>query len=790
MTRSAADIQRHLYASLLHGRTPDVALRVRASWHATYRLHRIILIQAGFFNSLFTAGFAESSPQPEEIDIIFDDTNITRAAFELCIARLYGGGPPLHIFPSLVPSNAQPLTSAFPFTSVDLHPPTPSGHHPGTPRFLLSLLATSVYLSIPNLAAHALSSILSTIGPYTVLQYLDFALGNPIGPPDPKWNEPDAAVGLERIAQLIPDDASSNASLHSVDTDCSAPEKQFHYGAISDKIGEAAACWLARWAPDMLNFEERKAGIGTPAPAISRRAKADAATKSDYSAVPVIWDRGGLNVAWVCALVSADTLFVRGERERYDFACAVVELRRRHGILQEEEDAWKTLFEQGIHYCHMSMEDVIVLSKDSSPSTKQPYVSIAVLQAAHWQNSILRQHITARPASSSFETRPSPAPTPGSPVQREKELGITQTTAEIRARLAAADPTLDQAGPYYLVPADSSQRIGDNGSSVHPPSSDSAPLSMDELFTTSFTPSSPASPSTSRPSAPSTLSRASAGEANFFGIQTRRYTARACVAADPAGTARWALHPPFRFAAEFWDTDMLPEKARLYSHTVWCGGSLFNAYVQVVRKKGAVQLGIYLHRQSTLDVPGASAPRDESFSSPPLKPRERQGSLVGYGLGQTHTRGPSLPAIVSSPAASPAHYSPSIHPPTRSTTPVSVSGSLLSTLGSPLAGGLALGAGGYTMSASAPPAAPYRDPRPAVSAYFTISCASATGASQTRFASAPDVFSVSQSWGWKSSSLRTEEYIDVGEGEGRSGAVAGTRGKEVSLRACVVLGLV
>jgi hypothetical protein len=230
---------------------------------------------------------------------------------------------------------------------VDLHPPTPPGHHPGTPRFLLSLLATSVYLSIPTLVAHALSSILSTIGPYTVLQYLDFALGKPIGPLDPNWNEPEAAVGLERIAHSISDDASS---LHSFDTDDSAPEKQFHYGAISDKIGEAAACWLARWAPDMLGFERRKAGMVTaPATTMLRRGKPDA----DYSAVPVIWDRGGLSVPWVCALVSADTLFVGGERDRYDFARSVVELRRRHGILQEEEEAWTTLFEQGIHYCHM-----------------------------------------------------------------------------------------------------------------------------------------------------------------------------------------------------------------------------------------------------------------------------------------------------------------------------------------------------------------------------------------------------------------------------------------------------
>ncbi|KAF8213775.1 hypothetical protein K438DRAFT_1707658 [Mycena galopus ATCC 62051] len=795
---SADDIQRHLYASLVHARAPDVTLHVRASWHATYKLHRVILIQAGFFNSLFTAGFSEET-KPGEINIIFDDTNITRAAFELCISRLYGGGPPLHIFPSLVPSTSQPLTSAFPFTAVNMHPPTPSGHHPATPRFLLSLLATSVYLSIPSIAANALASILSTMGPYTVLQYLNFALGKPIGPPDPDWNEPEAAVGLEHIAQNIPDEASSAASIRSVETYEPPPEKDFHYGAISDKIGEAAACWLARWAPDMLAFEEHKAGIkGAPEPVISRRRVKPETV--DYSAVPTIWDRGGLNFKWVCALASADTLFVRNERERYDFARSVVELRRRHGILQDEEDAWKTLFEQGIYYCHMTMEDVIHLSKDSSPTSKQPFVSIAVLQAAHWQNSLMRQHITARPASSSFETRPCPAPTPGSPVQRDKELGITQTTAEIAARLAAADPSLDQTGPYYVVPADLSQRIGDNGSSVHPPSTDDAPLSMDELFTTSFAATSPTSSSPPKPNTPSTLTRASVGEAHFFGIQTRRYTARACVAADPAGTARWTLHPPFRFAAEFWDTEMLPEKARLYSDTVWCGGSLFNSYVQVVRKKGAIQLGIYLHRQSTLDIPGASAPRAEIQSvplpppaSPPPAPRPRHGSLASSDRGQTHARGPSLPAIMAPPPASNARaaspYSPLIRSPTRSTTPVSAVSSSLpsaSTMGASLAS-LALHAAGYSLHAPTPPTAPYRDPRPSVSAYFTISCASATGASQTRFASAPDVFSVSQSWGWKSSSLRTEEYIEVGEG---ADSAVGTRGKEVSLRACVVLGLV
>jgi hypothetical protein len=98
------------------------------------------------------------------------------------------------------------------------------------------------------------------------------------------------------------------------------------------------------------------------------------------------------------------------------------------------------------------------------------------------------------------------------------------------------------------------------------------------------------------------------------------------------------------------------------------------------------------------------------------------------------------------------------------------------------------------LPATAPPVAPpqpYRDPRASISAYFTISCANATGSSLTRFTSAPDVFSVSQSWGWKSSSLRTEEYIEV-EGEDQLGGALSIApgGKEVSLRATVLLGVV
>lgn len=76
-------------------------------------------------------------------------------------------------------------------------------------------------------------------------------------------------------------------------------------------------------------------------------------------------------------------------------------------------------------------------------------------------------------------------------------------------------------------------------------------------------------------------------------------------------------------------------------------------------------------------------------------------------------------------------------------------------------------------------------------AYFSISCASALGTALVRFSSAPDSFNLSQSWGWKSSALRSEEYLSVptpAEGESTLGWVGESDGG--SLRATVVVGII
>ncbi|KAI9059595.1 hypothetical protein FKP32DRAFT_1614086 [Trametes sanguinea] len=861
------DLQSHLYASFLQRKTADVALRISGSWHAVYRLHRVILIQAGFFQSLFTSGFSESKGKhsghrgdPEFIDIVFDDYNITRAG-EVCIARLYGGGPQLWISPTMIPTSPCPLTpmfssggpdyttpqtgSAFPASlDVSSSPQLPPGHHPASPRFLLSLLATATFLSIPSVASQALSAILRTVGPHTVVRYLNFAIGRGIGPPgdvgaeEEHDHESDPAVGLEQVAEVIrEEDASFDSSVdltprevtpvrsmgkskeepkHSricsgaadadSDTDSEYHEENslkveaerlepcYYYGTVSDKVGEAAACWLARWGLDMLQLEEQaiasttKAveGVWSPAahhiqwatdrpgsapPEIRNPRTGTSSSSTRTSRVdavaPVIWRRGGLTARWVRGVISSDAFFVKGEKERYEVARNVVEMRRaarEQDMSGEsagvEEAEFERLFKDGIYYANMHLDDLMTISRDMSPTTGKPYVPLSVLQAAHWNQSAL-YHRDKRGGAA-------------------KELGLGISCVEIPQHVVHPE---EQNKRFYPVPGDSSLRLGD--------STGLEGASMEQLFETGGAKKS-----------------ANASEANFFGLEQSCRPAPSFAtippshSPDPSTSTQWTAHPPFRFAVEFWDVDALKEKSRLHSHTVWYAGSLYNVYVQVVRKKG-VQLGIYLHRQSTVDpIPACSAP---AIGTLPPPPRDR--GVLGRGPSSS-VSSPRPQSLAGSSTSgfrthSPAPMSPlgrtstTVSVPNSPGTSSSLSSSLPSTSGFARSSALlpgspqsasSVGSGPISLPALAtavPPPQPYRDPRAAVSAYFTIACASATGASLTRFTSAPDVFS--------SSSLRAEEYLEVdadGAGPGAQGGVVLPARREVSLRATVVLGVV
>ncbi|GMK58666.1 hypothetical protein CspeluHIS016_0601080 [Cutaneotrichosporon spelunceum] len=864
----------HLYRALKTGACADVRIWVRR-WNVGWHVHKMVLVQAGFFKSLFMGGFSEDAPprpqsksRPlddddewtgEDIELTFDDPNITRAALEICLSRLYSPFPQFHFPVSMLPTATQPLTPSYPpgpsFPSLQMsYDEVAPQMHLVTPRLCLSLLATATYLGQPYLLREVLAIVLRTVGPSTVGRYLEFAIGDGIG--DEEWDHQDdeGAKGMEKIArtlssgftqheceewalvesplpemETIPPEITHRTSTDSALSDeyakvsdrsmsrtssmksnatarptssqkvvrlddtqvRPAPHMPQYYGFVSNKIGEACVCWLARWGLDILNIETQLTAEGKE--------------------VPIVWGHGGIPVQFVAAILSSDALFVPNECDRYQMTRRVLELRREswQGASAEvstpmdaygaiDEDAWEyeeneiaKVFAEGIYYSHMSFEDLSVISSDIDPATSLPFAPLHVLQAAHWQ-------------AADFKNRVSGAKN----IDNEGELGLTQNTSEIsglfqrRRKVRRSRPsstfrssstlsfsslslntghTVAPDATYFPVPSDDTHRIGATGMLFVSTQSVTAPL-----------PSIPGMPDFG-PEWGEAVGRQKTpprphDERSFFGIIRGALRGPEIDAkfreeggtlppgmVDKSGAERWSKVEPFRFAVEFWGVDKLnvDSKERLYSQTYFYAGSYFNVYVSAIRKKDkGVQLGIYLHRQSTSEpFPIASSPNSplnrrlttnmevEVQDSEPTLPPNNTPNNSGFAR-INHATGSNLQRTFS--------FSPPV-------------------VGSPI-----------TRNNSLPESSneearenPYVDPRDVTKAYFSITCASALGTAMVRFSSAPDCFALSQSWGWKSSALRSEEYLSVPNSDGDSTlGWVGESGEGGSLRATVVVGII
>ncbi|KAG9104433.1 hypothetical protein FRC06_002668, partial [Ceratobasidium sp. 370] len=291
----------------------------------------------------------------------------------------------------------------------------------------------------------------------------------------------------------------------------------------------------------------------------------------------------------------------------------------------------------------------------------------------------------------------------------EGELGGLITTSEL---LAA--PYIDDAKLYYPVPCDASIRIGHDQTAANNEADGLSLADMDVL---------------SSVSSPGKV-RKPATERDFFGLRPSRRTAKEIAEEHGRGSevVKWSVNEPFRFSVEFWGLDTLKEKNRLHSQTIWYAGSMYNVYVQVIKKKG-LQLGMYLHRQSAVDpIPPASAPASFVLLNNP----------------------PSPPMEIGSPLMSPLPQS--IQSPPQRISPFLGSGSITSPP-TPRTGTTPPDRDAPVTSPPHAPVAPWRDPRRIIRSYFVMSCPSLIGSSLTRFQSGPDNFKISQSWGWKSSCL-------------------------------------
>ncbi|KAL6714505.1 hypothetical protein ACLMJK_007930 [Lecanora helva] len=95
-----------------------------------------------------------------------------------------------------------------------------------------------------------------------------------------------------------------------------------------------------------------------------------------------------------------------------------------------------------------------------------------------------------------------------------------------------------------------------------------------------------------------------------------------------------------------------------------------------------------------------------------------------------------------------------------------------------------------TTNNSVPTLPTYVDGRPTIKTYFKIYSPSKGGRMLSVYESAPDLFNFSQSWGWKSSTMVLDDGLCGYEGaEGAAGST-GRNGKEGRLRFMVVIGMI
>ena len=266
---------------------------------------------------------------------------------------------------------------------------------------------------------------------------------------------------------------------------------------------------------------------------------------------------------------------------------------------------------------------------------------------------------------------------------------------------------------------------------------------------------------------------------------------------------RYTSFPPFRFSTEFPSPRTLKEKKRVYSHTVFYLGSLWNLYIQRVNTSKNQQLGIYLHRakeSSPSDDPLAQvvlASVDDRIGQLEremlLRKTERrnrtwrdsdsdnpQNSSFGRrslsNIEQRSFRGDSPivqkdegPEQIRSSLASPDFGQTSI---------LSSTAANARLIDSDAEDEELLRA---NRRYNVPAMPPYLDSRPVIKTYFKIYSPDKNGRLLSIYESAPEKFVVSKSWGWKSSQSAFDD--------GGSGYEMG-RPKDGKLRYMVTLGCV
>lgn len=743
-----APLPSHLYnRGLLNGRHSDITIH---AFGASYALHKLLLDRAPFFSSALSEPWSESSAKeiklhPEDID-----SNITQAAFELALKRIYGCN----------------ITSEEDKESI-------------------GLFATGCWLEMPDLIESSVSSILRQMSPARLASLIRLVTSNYYGKSGERILSSAKAM-LCREGWEMPirywDGIAGEIIREIIGGDGFFVPGEWERWVLAKRVLDRR---LKTRAIELGLFEKNGKRKQEPPNTINFLAiRFDTVYRKNYASsgrpIPESWD------SWLALYTSSDVaaLLVLLDEGIHYVHLSFEQLQK----IREQRDVigLPVLPEKVISnalWMSMELRQKVVNAKESDMELGLSFASLEKL------DELTNEGRNAAKASSVGPAAPS--------LDKGKQVDSNDHEDEEDDMQSGSWDGNGKPRKFWIPYSDSTSVMGGNPDVIAAANA-SRPWMTRHLsrFSASIDPQDVqwASDFTT------TLKE-----------KTQTQNSGRSAPTEPLPSISYSHYPPFRFAAEFPNPKNLKEKKRVYSRTVWYAGSLWNVYIQKVETAKNTQLGVYLHRAKEKEERGGSV--DERIGQVEMLMRRnergrRHQQVETRAEADDETSGSGgdvdatlVPEQSGGPITSQASAFNNLLRGDGIMKASQSSGTLnLSTLPdrvyhAPGGSGseddnddVAVVVDTNSKKYARATLPPYVDSRPTIKTYFKIYSPSKGGRMLSVYESAPDDFNFSQSWGWKSSTMILDDAL-MGYEEISGGGGTMRSNKNEKLRFMVVIGM-
>ncbi|ORZ09000.1 hypothetical protein BCR42DRAFT_495274 [Absidia repens] len=348
------NLSQHIYQrGLLESIGSDVIVKIPA-WQGEYHLHRLILDQNPYFQTLFQGGFLETSTS--EITLHFEKHSyITADSFQFVLTQLYGkvGDPDINL------TNVQPI------------------------------LATCSFFQLDSMCELCVEFILQSLSEYTVVDYLLFADSHLVFGSDKVCDAIFTFLCREAYGmdpkRLVGIPAAWFKKITHSDSFW-VPSEYHRYQFIENVIQQKYSLW----------FQQKQHSINNNVALQSQNPHSmdflDYSYQDDDILLTNEDDYQHLqNTSESESELSTTSSSAESSTEtnKRNHSASL----RRHNELTDSLKAFDDILSHSIHYIHMTFEQLNAIRQDINPFNNRPMVSDSIIKDALWNQIQIRAKI-------------------------------------------------------------------------------------------------------------------------------------------------------------------------------------------------------------------------------------------------------------------------------------------------------------------------------------------------------------------------------------------------------------